>query len=35
VGTVRVGQFGSAVAKVMRMRDLVDFATTWFSTHRV
>jgi aminoglycoside 3-N-acetyltransferase len=34
VGTVRVGQFGSAVAKVMRMRHLVDFATTWFSTHR-
>jgi aminoglycoside 3-N-acetyltransferase len=33
--TVRVGRFGSAVAKVMRMRDLVDFATTWFSTHRV
>lgn len=34
-GTVRIGRFGSAVAKVMRMRDLVDFATTWFSTHRV
>jgi aminoglycoside 3-N-acetyltransferase len=34
-GTVRIGRFGSAVAKVMRMRDLVDFATPWFSTHRV
>jgi aminoglycoside N3'-acetyltransferase len=33
-GMVRIGRFGSAVAKVMRMRDLVDFATTWFSTHR-
>jgi aminoglycoside 3-N-acetyltransferase len=32
---VGVGRFGSAVAKVMRMRDLVDFATPWFSTHRV
>jgi aminoglycoside 3-N-acetyltransferase len=31
---VVVGRFGSAIAKVMRMRHLVDFATTWFSTHR-
>lgn len=34
VEAVRVGQFGSAVAKVMRMRDLVDFAAEWFSANR-
>jgi aminoglycoside 3-N-acetyltransferase len=32
---VGIGRFGSATAKVMRMRDLVDFATTWFSRHRL
>lgn len=34
-GGVRTGRFGGATAKVMRMRDLVDFATEWFSTNRV
>lgn len=34
VGGVSEGRFGAAVAKVMPMRELVDFATTWFSTHR-
>ncbi len=34
-GGVRSGRFGDAVAKVMRMRDLVDFAAEWFSANRV
>lgn len=34
VGAVRVGRFGGAVTKVMRMRELVDFATEWFSANR-
>lgn len=33
-GGVRSGRFGSAAAKAMRMRELVDFATEWFGSHR-
>lgn len=33
-GGVRVGPFGGATLKAMRMRELVDFATEWFGHHR-
>nr|GID86762.1 AAC(3) family N-acetyltransferase [Actinoplanes derwentensis] len=33
-GTVEVGPVGSAMARLMPQRDLVDFATAWMGRHR-
>jgi aminoglycoside 3-N-acetyltransferase len=33
-GAVTVGQVGAATARLMRQRDLVDFATSWIPAHR-
>jgi aminoglycoside 3-N-acetyltransferase len=33
-GAVRIGRVGQATARLMRQRDLVDFAVGWFARHR-
>ena len=33
-GAVRVGPVGDATARVMSMRELVDFAAKWFAANR-